>query len=168
MTLEKRISGIFGLHDDRWLNHANPISVWTRFIILPLLVLSIWSRIWINWFSLIPIIIILIWSFINPRIFNKPRTTDSWSAKCVLGERILANRKNIPIPTNHIIAKNILTAIQSAGVIFLIYGLYELHFWATLVGVIVVYLGKMWFLDRMVWLYEDMKETVPEYKSWLY
>ena len=31
-----------------------------------------------------------------------------------------------------------------------------------------IYLGKMWFLDRMVWLYEDMKDTTPEYRSWLY
>lgn len=31
-----------------------------------------------------------------------------------------------------------------------------------------VYAGKVWFLDRMVWLYEDMKEVTPEYSGWLY
>jgi hypothetical protein len=30
-----------------WLRHANPISVWTRFAVLPLLALSIWSRAWV-------------------------------------------------------------------------------------------------------------------------
>lgn len=28
-------------------------------------------------------------------------------------------------------------------------------------------LGKSWYLDRMVWLYEDMKD-LPEYKKWLF
>ncbi|MGC8844762.1 MAG: hypothetical protein ACP5QY_02840 [Candidatus Hydrogenedens sp.] len=23
-------------------------------------------------------------------------------------------------------------------------------------------------MDRMVWLYEDMKDAMPEYKNWLY
>ena len=167
MTLEKNISKIFGLHDEEWLNHANPISVWTRFIILPFFVVSIWSRIWIGWFSLIPIFILLIWTFINPKFFKKPRTTNTWSAKCVLGEKILANRNKIPVPKQLIIVKNILTIIQSIGGIFLIYGLYELHFWTTLVGITLIYMGKMWFLDRMVWLFDEMKEH-PEYKSWLY
>ncbi|MEM1299530.1 MAG: DUF6653 family protein [Pseudomonadota bacterium] len=26
---------------------------------------------------------------------------------------------------------------------------------------------KMWFLDRMVWLYDDMAKTHPEYAAWL-
>ena len=29
------------------------------------------------------------------------------------------------------------------------------------------FVGKLWFLDRMVWLYEDMKD-VGEYGEWLY
>jgi hypothetical protein len=32
----------------------------------------------------------------------------------------------------------------------------------------VIMLGKLWFVDRMVWLYEDMKDATPEYRSWLY
>jgi hypothetical protein len=167
MTIEKNLGKVFGLNNEEWLNHANPISLWTRFIILPFFAVSIWSRIWIGWFSLIPISSLLIWTFVNPVFFKKPKTTNSWSAKCVLGERVLANSNRILVPKHHIIAKNILTIIQSIGSIFLVYGLYKLHFWATLVGVILVYLGKMWFLDRMVWLFEDMKEH-PGYKSWLY
>jgi len=31
-----------------------------------------------------------------------------------------------------------------------------------------VYCGKLWFLDRMVWLYEEMKELHPPYRRWLY
>ncbi len=30
------------------------------------------------------------------------------------------------------------------------------------------YLGKMWFIDRMVWIYQDMEKASPEYnESWI-
>ena len=32
-----------------------------------------------------------------------------------------------------------------------------LDVWPTLLGCALVYLAKLWFLDRMVWLYEEMK-----------
>ena len=38
----------------------------------------------------------------------------------------------------------------------------------VLTGLSVTMLGKLWFLDRMVWLYEDMKDTSETYRSWLY
>jgi hypothetical protein len=28
-------------------------------------------------------------------------------------------------------------------------------------------LCKLWFVDRMVWLYEDMRQEMPEYRDWL-
>jgi hypothetical protein len=167
MTFEKRIGRFFGLNDEEWLRHANPISIWTRFIILPFLVISIWSRLWIGWYALIPISIILLWMYINPRFFEKPKTTDSWSAKSVLGERIWANRGQIKVPEHHKTIVTILTLLQIVGGVFLVVGLYQLHFWATLCGMILIYMAKMWFLDRMVWVFEDMKKH-PEYKSLLY
>jgi hypothetical protein len=30
-----------------------------------------------------------------------------------------------------------------------------------------VILAKTWFIDRMVWLFEEMKDH-PEYQDWLY
>jgi hypothetical protein len=33
---------------------------------------------------------------------------------------------------------------------------------------ILIYAGKMWFLDRMVWLFENMKEKHKEYSNWEY
>lgn len=38
--------------------------------------------------------------------------------------------------------------------------------WGAALGVILAYLGKSWYLDRMVWLYEMMKDQVPEYRKW--
>jgi len=167
MTLEKKISKIFGLEGDEWLKHANPWSVWTRFIILPFIVLSIWSREWIGWYSLIPIISLSFWIYINPRFFAKPKTTNTWSSKCVMGEKIWANRDQIEVSNNHKPIIYILTFIQIVGGIFLFSGLYQLYFWPTFTGVLVIYLAKMWFLDRMVWIFADMKDK-NEYKDLLY
>lgn len=40
--------------------------------------------------------------------------------------------------------------------------------WGAVLGVSLAYLGKSWYLDRMVWLYEDMKTANEEYASWDY
>lgn len=47
-------------------------------------------------------------------------------------------------------------------------GTAALQVWPTLLGAVMVYCGKLWFLDRMVWLYEKMKELHPPYRRWLY
>ena len=43
-----RVARVFGLSGQSWMRHANPASVWTRFAVLPLLMLSVWSRDWIG------------------------------------------------------------------------------------------------------------------------
>jgi len=35
------IPGLFSLHGESWMRHANPVSVWTGFAVLSLLVVSI-------------------------------------------------------------------------------------------------------------------------------
>src|SRR5690606_28585339 len=102
MSLEKNISKIFGIKNDEWLQHANPLSVWTRFVTLPFLSLALWSRVWLGWYSLIPIFLIILWVFINPRAFKKPRSTNNWASKAVLGERVLANKDKVEIPQHHL------------------------------------------------------------------
>jgi hypothetical protein len=62
----------------------------------------------------------------------------------------------------------ILSGFSLLGLPLLIWGLYALEIWPTLLGLAIIVLFKLWFVDRMVWLYEDMKDQVPEYKSWLY
>jgi len=39
--------------------------------------------------------------------------------------------------------------------------------WATVAGTVVMMIAKLWFLDRMVWLFDEMKDTNDEYRSWL-
>lgn len=168
MSFEEKVSGFFQLDDETWMQHSNPWSVWTRFIILPLLAIAIWSRVWLDWYSLIPIGIVLLWTWLNPRAFKKPKSTKHWSSKAVFGERVWIKRKELPIPRHHLSAIVILNSITVSGLPFFIWGLYELQIWPTLLGVVLVYTGKMWFLDRMVWIYEDMKKKSEEYASWEY
>ena len=44
----------------------------------------------------------------------------------------------------------------------------ELPLWPTLLGTALTSLGKLWFVDYMVWLYEDMKDATPESRNWGY
>jgi hypothetical protein len=49
----------------------------------------------------------------------------------------------------------------------LAWGLYSLDPWATAFGALGASALKLWFVDRMTWLYEDMKDASPEYAAWL-
>jgi len=62
---------------------------------------------------------------------------------------------------------NALALLTALASILLIYGLYFYDLSMTLWGLLVVYLFKTWFLDRMVWLFEDMKHH-KEYATWEY
>ncbi len=160
---------IMSMSEETWFRHSNPWSVWTRIPIIFFLVLAIWSRVWISIYSLIPIIIVLIWTWLNPRLFPKPKSTNNWASKGVFGEKIFIDRKKdkTEVPKHHIIAATITTYIAVGGTIILIYGLFISDVWITITGTSIAFLGKMWFVDRMVWLYEDMKH-LPKYEKWLY
>ena len=143
--------------DESWLRHANPWSIWTRFVTLPFIILSIWSRVCIGWYCVIPISILMFWVWINPTLFAKPKSYNSWGAKAVLGERVSMKRKEIPIPHGHNNIIVILNVLQTIGGVILVYGVWSLNLYLTIRGATFVYLSKMWFLDRMVWLYEGSK-----------
>ena len=67
-----RVARLFGLSGESWMRHANPASVWTRFSVLPLLMLAVWSRDWIGLWFLIPLALSLVWLFVNPLFFSPP------------------------------------------------------------------------------------------------
>jgi len=168
MELSNRIAAIFRMSPEVWERHANPWSVWTRVATLPVLVLAIWSREWIGGWALLAFVAVLVWIYLNPRIFAKPLSTDNWSSQAVLGERVWLNRADIPIPDHHAHMAQYLSVLSGVGLPFLCWGLIVLSPWPTLFGMTLVYAGKLWFLDRMVWLYQDMKDQHREYRAWLY
>lgn len=168
MTFDSRIANLFRMDDATWARHANPWSVFTRATVFPILILAIWSRVWIGWWSLLLVAIALAWNWLNPRLFAKPRSTQNWASQAVLGERVWINRDQIPIPKHHRVFPNVLNLFSGIGTVFIIWGLIALAPWPTGLGLVITYAGKFWFLDRMVWLYSEMKDTSLDYRGWLY
>jgi hypothetical protein len=151
------------------MRHANPVSVWTRFAVLPLLVVSIWSRDWIGWWSLIPIALSLVWLGVNPLFFSEPRSTNNWASKGVFGERIWTEADRSAFPTEFRSKVPAVTMIfQAAGLAVLIYGLVVLGPLAAVTGIVIVQLAKLWYIDRMVLLFDAMKSRNAEYAAWDY
>ena len=157
MSAGARIAALFRMDDDTWERHANPWSVWTRTTVLPAFILAAWSRVWIGWGALGPGALALLWTWLNPRLFGRPASLDSWASRAVLGERVWIDRDEVP--AHHRLAPRILNAVSGVGMLFVIWGVARLAVWPTLFGAALVYAGKLWFLDRMVWLYEETTDA---------
>ena len=168
MSIEKAAASVFQMSDAVWERHANPWSVWTRYLCLPLLALAIWSRAWIGVWSLLPLALTLVWIWINPRVFGKPASTDHWASRAVLGERLMLAEGKANIPRHHQRAIAILNTITFSGFVAAIYGLYAFNVEFAVFGTLLTMIGKTWFLDRMVWLYQDLRSRNEAYERWLY
>lgn len=155
LDIFKAAERLMGMNDAAWARHANPWSVFTRFTCLPLIVLAIWSRGWLGWWALGALALALLWTWLNPRLFAPPKTTDSWAAKGVMGERLFLNRHEVPIAAHHVRMAHVLTGVSAVGMIILIWGLIILDPWATICGLVLSMGPKVWFVDRMVWIYSD-------------
>lgn len=167
MDIFKWTEKMMGMDEEEWKRHASPLSVYSRFTILPLLSLSIWSKEWIGFWSTLPIVISIAWVWLNPRVFSAPKNTNSWASVGTFGERIYLQRSKVKIPGHHLRMCNLLSTLSALGVPILIYGLYTLDVGIVVLGNVWVMAFKAWFVDRMVWLYMDLKDTDPEYASWL-
>ena len=157
MSLDATMARAFGLHGDAWQRHANPWSVYTRIPIPPLLAAAIWTRTRIGWRSLVPVGVVCAWTAINPRAFPRPRSLDHWASRGVLGETYWVNRTEQPIPPRHRVAPNVLRAVSALGVPFIARGLVVRDGWMVMFGLAVQMAGKIWFIDRMALLYDDVE-----------
>jgi len=166
--IEHAIIRTFAMDDEVWARHANGWSVWTRVSTLPFLLLALWSHSWLGWWALLPIALVFVWIWANPRVFPKPHTTKSWHSKVTLGERVWLNRRKVPIPAHHRLLPQLLSAVAGIGFVMAIWGALANALWPTLFGGMLSYGAKLWFCDRMVWLYDEMKDADPRYASWLY
>lgn len=158
MKIEETMSRWFQMSDEVWERHANPLSVWTRFPCLPALALAIWSRVWIGNWAWIPVVLTLLWIWLNPRVFPRPQTMDSWASQSVMGERLWLSRDKAPVAIRHNAIISTSNSIAALGAILCTYGLIALDAYHVTYGVVLTLIGKFWFLDRMVWLYQDAKE----------
>ncbi len=167
MDILKLFEKLMSMDDETWSRHSNPWSVYTRFTTLPLISLAFWSREWIGSYSLVLIGLSFLWVWVNPRLFRSPKSTNNWASMGTFGERIYLNKENKVIPLHHLKACRVLHFLSALGLPFFIYGLYSLDIWLLMLGNLWVMAFKAWFVDRMVWLYMDMKESNPVYQSWL-
>lgn len=163
----ERVAGAVAMDEAAWERHANPWSAWTRVPILPALVLALWSRVWIGAWCLLPVAALLAWAWINPRAFPRPSRTTSWASRAVMGERVWLARDRVPIPGHHALWARLLSLAAGLGAAPLLWGLWALEAWPVLLGLTLTMGAKLWFLDRMVWLYEDMAARHPDYAAWM-
>lgn len=166
MDLAKFSEKLMAMNDAQWQRHANPWSVWSRFTVLPLLSLAVASRLVLGLYALLPCALCLLWVWLNPRLFGAPKTTNNWASMGTFGERVYLNRANVAIPAHHQRAAIVLQTLSVLGLPVYVYGLYSLD-WPTLIlGNLWVMVFKAWFVDRMVWLYQDMQAHDPGYRQW--
>lgn len=154
------------MDEEAWQRHANPLSVLSRMSILPLMTVAIMSREWIGWGALVPVGMVLLWTWWNPRAFARPAKTQGWASHGTFGERVLLNHANIPVPDHHMAWAGALTTLAGLGLIPWAYGLWQIDWGFILFGMTLMMGAKLWFVDRMVWLYQDMKSASPTYAAW--
>lgn len=167
-TQSNFLTKVMSMDEATWERHANPWSVWTRVIFsLPVILLSLWSIRSLGYWSIGSVAAAVLWTWLNPRLFPPPRTTDNWASKVTFGERVWLNRAIIPIEKHHAQWAIFLSVVAGGGFIIAGIGAVQQLLLPTIAGGITSWLGKMWFCDRMVWLYEGMKDKSPDYLSWL-
>ena len=166
MDIFKSAEALMGMTDTAWARHANPWSVYTRFAASVPTFLALWSAHWIGWWSLAPIIAAFGWIYINPRFFKPPSTAESWAARGVLGERAFLNRKQVPIPREHLRFAWTTTGLSGLFMAIGVWGYIQGEFWAAFAGWHASVLAKAWFVDRMAWLWDAMKDRHPAYAAW--
>ena len=156
------------MSDKTWQHHANPWSVWTRLLFtLPMILMALWSIKPAGLAAWLFLALVMAWTWINPRLFSVPKNTNNWASKVTFGERIWLNRNQQTIPRHHAISAILLSLGSGAGFLSSAYAAYQHVLIIALLGGMISWISKMWFCDRMVWLFEDMMDANPNYRSWL-
>ncbi|EOA3786385.1 DUF6653 family protein [Vibrio vulnificus] len=168
MDILKISERLMSMDECAWQRHSNPLSVYSRFSILPLFSIAIAMREWLGWWTLVVLIVVTLWTWLNPRLFSAPKKTNNWASMGTFGERIYLNRSNENvIPKHHLQMCKFIIFLQVLGVLFWFYSLYSMAYGLILLSTLWLMFTKTWFVDRMVWLYQDVKEKNPVYQSWL-
>lgn len=137
------------LSEKTWERHANPWSGWTRVLSMPLLALGLYlHNFWI-------LGIVLVWLIINPILFSKPRDTNNWMSKGVLGEQLYYRdgakfKKDLPT------LLNVLNVPLFAAFLYLSW---QQELVAMIIACLLTMTIKFWFIDRMVAVYETVTMT---------
>lgn len=155
-----------GMSQRTWARHANPLSVYTRIIGGTPVFLALWSPFWIGWWGTAAIALAALWIWLNPRLFQPPMHTRDWGTRGVLGERVFLNRATVPIPREHATVAHIATGLSVTFIIATAAAFVLGHFWMAFTAWHAATVAKLWFCDRMVWLWQDMKDATDPYRAW--
>ena len=103
-----------------------------------------------------------LWAYLNPRLFRDPASFDSWASQVTLGERLWMQAGRPAVDPAHVPPVRWLSALSAAGLPVVLAGVVAREPGWTLFGAALVMLGKLWFCDRMVWLYQDARRERPD------
>lgn len=92
-------------------------------------------------------------------VYGKP-----WCTRGDLGERIVINRKRVPIPREHLIMAHLLSGVAGVCLIGAIVGSIQVDSWLALGGWLRAIALTLWFMDRMVWWYLIVSQFAPAYR----
>lgn len=135
-----------------WAKHSHPLSGWSRFATYPFVFLPFWYHSWILFF------LVVIWLAVNPILFPEPKSLNNWISKGVLGEKIWTRKKpwGLPMLLVFLMIPLFLTSLITA---------YYNLFWPTMFFAGIAFVMKLWFVDRMVFLYEANLRQSQNQKS---
>ena len=129
-----------------WKRHTNPLSGWTRVTAFLLIPIPFWFQ---NWYLLIGL---LVFFAINPLLFTEPKSKNNWMSKSILGEELWTKKgvlqKDFP---------TVLNLFNGLFFFILIYGAYNNLLEITVLSTLLSSVFKLWYLDRMVFYYEQNK-----------
>ncbi|WP_214410049.1 DUF6653 family protein [Sphaerisporangium fuscum] len=155
------VAQAFRMTDEAWKRHANPWSVYTRFAAIPGMIVAIWSRTWIGWWSLVPVAAVVVWLWLNPHVFRPVDEPRDWAAKGIYGEKLwLLQRAQVPHEYGAFLRW--LIPVGLAGFALLAWGLVALMVWPTVFGATLVVLAQLWRIDRLGLLYEHRQRCAQE------
>ena len=158
MDIYRLSERVMAMDDAAWARHAHPFSVYSRFAVLPLLALAIWSRVWLGVWALGPVVLVLVFTFLNPRLCPPVEgPPEGWAGKGTAGERLWLARRERAVPARHVVPCHLLSGVAVLGLVVCAVALWRLDAGLLLAGLALAMGGKAWFVDRMVWLYEDMR-----------
>ncbi|CTQ51454.1 DUF6653 family protein [Jannaschia donghaensis] len=149
-----------------WARHANPWSVYSRIVGGSFVFAALWSPFWIGYWGIPAILLAALWVRLNPRMFPAPTHTDGWATQAVLGERAFLNRAQVPIPRHHAVAAYVTSALAGLFLLIVVAAFLTRDFWLALTAWHAATIAKLWFCDRMTWLWADMKTATAKYRAW--
>ena len=156
MGAVSKIASVFRMTDEVWKRHANPWSVWTRFGAIPLMILAIWSRVWLGRWCLVPIAAVIVWLWLNPRVFAPVENPTGWAAKGIYGEKLWLNGPAAGpgrLPSRAAVPdRGRRPGLRDPG-----FGLIMLEVWPTVFIASLIVLGQLWRIDRLGLLFEEQR-----------